>query len=126
MVRHRGLPDIVLATELSAWHWLTELADVLKDSHAPRLGQRLRDQFHLPFGQHDFVRTHYSLRECTNAFGFYLNGDQSAAAVRWGVIRLPLTRKWIANGKPVDRLAILHVLRIKCSGTSMERSRDDE
>jgi putative transposase len=26
---------------------------------------------------------------CTNAFGFYLNGDQSAAAARWEVIRLP-------------------------------------
>jgi hypothetical protein len=49
MVRHRCLPDIVLATELSAWHWRTELADVSKDSDAPRLGQRLRDQLHLPF-----------------------------------------------------------------------------
>jgi hypothetical protein len=37
-----------------------------------------------------------------------------------------LTRKWIANCKPVDRLAILHVLRVKCSGASIKRSRDDE
>jgi hypothetical protein len=49
MVRHRGLADIVLTAELCAWHWLTELADVLKDSHAPGLGQRLRDQLHLLF-----------------------------------------------------------------------------
>jgi hypothetical protein len=37
-----------------------------------------------------------------------------------------LARKWIANCKPVDRLAILHVLRVKCSGASIKRSRDDE
>lgn len=49
MVRHRCLADIVPSTELSAWHWLAELANILKDSHAPRLGQRLRDQLHLPF-----------------------------------------------------------------------------
>jgi hypothetical protein len=49
MVRHRRLADIVLSAEFSAWHLLTELADVLKDSHAPRLGQCLGDQLHLPF-----------------------------------------------------------------------------
>ena len=37
-----------------------------------------------------------------------------------------LARKWIANCKPIDRLAISHVLRVKCAGASMERSRDDE
>ena len=37
-----------------------------------------------------------------------------------------LARKWIANRKPIDRLAIPHVLRVKCAGASMERSRDDE
>lgn len=35
-------------------------------------------------------------------------------------------RKRIANCKPIDRLAILHVLRVKCSGASIKRSRDDE
>jgi hypothetical protein len=35
-------------------------------------------------------------------------------------------RKWIANCKPVDRLAILHVLRVECSGASIKRSGDDE
>jgi hypothetical protein len=35
-------------------------------------------------------------------------------------------RKWIANCKPVDRLAILHVLRVECSGAGIKRSRDDE
>jgi hypothetical protein len=35
-------------------------------------------------------------------------------------------RKRIANCKPIDRLAILHVLRVECSGASIKRSRDDE
>ena len=34
--------------------------------------------------------------------------------------------KWIANCEPIDRLAISHVLSVKCTGTSIERSRDDE
>jgi hypothetical protein len=37
-----------------------------------------------------------------------------------------LARKWIANCKPIDRLAVSHALRVKCAGASMERSRDDE
>jgi hypothetical protein len=41
MARHRRLADIVPATEFSTWHWLAEIADVLKDSHAPWLGQSL-------------------------------------------------------------------------------------
>jgi hypothetical protein len=49
MVRHRGLADIALTAKLCAWHLLTELTDVLKDSHEPGLGQRLRDQLHLLF-----------------------------------------------------------------------------
>ena len=35
-------------------------------------------------------------------------------------------RKRISNCKPIDRLAISHVLRVKCAGADMERSRDDE
>ena len=35
-------------------------------------------------------------------------------------------RKRIANCKPIDRLAILHVLRVECSGAGIKRSRDDE
>jgi hypothetical protein len=45
---------------------------------------------------------------------------------RWWTLSVGLTRKWIANCKPIDRLAISHVLRVKYAGTSMERSRDDE
>ena len=43
-----------------------------------------------------------------------------------GGIRYFLARKWIANCKPIDCLAVSHVFRIKCAGASMERSRDDE
>src|ERR1700741_358991 len=39
-----------------------------------------------------------------------------------GLRSVCLTRKWIANCKPIDRLAISHVLRVKCAGTSMYRS----
>src|SRR5258708_6759110 len=49
---------------------------------------------------------------------------------KYGCVAPPQTtralRKWIANCKPVDRLAILHVLRGECSGASMKRSCDDE
>ena len=45
-------------------------------------------------------------------------------ANRWGP--LCLARKWIANCKPIDRLAVSHVLRVKRAGASMERGRDDE
>jgi hypothetical protein len=43
-----------------------------------------------------------------------------------GIRSVCLARKWIANCKPVDHLAVSHVLRVKCAGASMERSRDDE
>jgi len=67
----------VAATEFSAWHWLAEIADALKDSRPV------------------------------------------------GCDPLPLA-EMDANGKPVDRLAILHILLVQCSGASIERSRDDE
>ena len=39
---------------------------------------------------------------------------------------IALARKWIANCKPIDCVAVSHVLRVKCVGTNIERSRDDE
>ena len=46
-------------------------------------------------------------------------------ALRDSALSLP-ARKWIADCKPIDCLTVSHVLRIKCAGTNMERSRDDE
>src|SRR5260370_41921400 len=50
---------------------------------------------------------------------------QKSFVNRW-VRSVCLARKWITNCKPVDRLAISHILRVKCIGGNMERSRDDE
>jgi hypothetical protein len=55
VVRHCRLADVVPATEFPAWHRFTEVADVLKNAHASRFGQCLRDQLQLPLRQYNFL-----------------------------------------------------------------------
>jgi len=73
-------------------------------------------------------RTMNSQRTANSVLTLCLSrGDNRSIFLRTGrASSVCLARKWIANCKPIDRLAISHVLRVKYSSASMERSRDNE
>jgi hypothetical protein len=68
-------------------------------------------------------RSTAEITKTTDIFKRLTQRDVSLADGRGSVC---LTRKWIPNCKPIDRLAVSHVLRVKCAGASIDRSRDDE
>jgi len=106
---------------------------ILNEAHLPRLARSYLSYYHAD-------RTHDGLAKDTpqGRLPSTRNPGQRLLSAARGAVepacrsrrrldpRHGLARKWIANSKPVNRLAILHVFRVKCCGASLERSRDDE